>query len=160
MIIKNILYITTPKEEFMLRRPLNLTSELENRESRACKKSNSNSTQDGREHSVDVKGNKLKSQLCKKFMENGYCPYEKRCKFAHGLIELRKNNQYNSKYKTKECGSFKNNHFCIYGDRCNFIHITDLDAPARPAKEDALDVPLELIRSVAQKESKLLRLLF
>lgn len=56
-------------------------------------------------------------------MENGYCPYEKRCKFAHGLAELRKNNELNSKYKTKECGSFKNNLFCIYGDRCNFIHV-------------------------------------
>jgi hypothetical protein len=45
--------------------------------------------------------NKEKSQLCKKFVENGYCPYQKKCKFAHGSHELKKNYQTNSKYKTK-----------------------------------------------------------
>lgn len=64
-------------------------------------------------------------------MENGYCPYEKRCKFAHGSQELRKNDQLNSKYKTKECGSFKNHQFCAYGDRCNFIHCTNSTLPRR-----------------------------
>jgi hypothetical protein len=65
---------------------------------------------------------KEKSQLCKKFVENGYCPYEKRCKFAHGLHELKKNQQANSKYKTKTCGGFLQDGFCPYGNRCNFIH--------------------------------------
>ena len=27
---------------------------------------------------------KEKSELCRKFMEFGYCPYQKKCKFAHG----------------------------------------------------------------------------
>lgn len=45
--------------------------------------------------------NKEKSELCRKFMEFGYCPYQKKCKFAHGCHELKKNNTTNSKYKTK-----------------------------------------------------------
>lgn len=28
--------------------------------------------------------NKEKSELCRKFMEKGFCPYQKKCKFAHG----------------------------------------------------------------------------
>lgn len=31
-----------------------------------------------------IKPSNEKSQLCKKFMENGNCPYQKKCKFAHG----------------------------------------------------------------------------
>ena len=59
-----------------------------------------------RERPQCVNFHKEKSQLCKKFIENGYCPYEKRCKFAHGLHELKKNDQMNCKYKTKVCVGF------------------------------------------------------
>ena len=52
--------------------------------------------------------NKEKSELCRKFMEKGFCPYQKKCKFAHGSHELKRNNAMNSKYKTKECGAFFN----------------------------------------------------
>jgi len=31
-----------------------------------------------------IRKDKEKSQLCKKYLENGFCPYEKKCKFAHG----------------------------------------------------------------------------
>ena len=96
-------------------------------------------------------------------MEVGYCPYEIRCKFAHGLVDLRKNNEYNSKYKTKECGSFKNHHYCVYGDRCNFIHVTgsaQKDSDSAVCDEKSYDLEMELIRKVIQKESKILRLLF
>ena len=65
---------------------------------------------------------KEKSELCKKFTEFGYCPYEKKCKFAHGFHELRKNNTTNGKYKTKECVTFSKDLVCNYGSRCNFIH--------------------------------------
>ena len=160
---KILFYLNQIDISTMLRRQLQPTQAHQRREERTYQKSNSNSTQDGKEDSVDAKYNKLKSQLCKKYMENGYCPYEKRCKFAHGLGELRKNNQYNSKYKTKECGSFKNNHFCIYGDRCNFIHVTtsalqEEETLLRQPK--TVDVDMELIRSINQKQSKLLSLLF
>ena len=69
-----------------------------------------------------IRKDKEKSQLCKKYLEFGFCPYEKKCKFAHGSHELRKNQQVNSKYKTKECGVFLTEGFCMYGERCNFIH--------------------------------------
>jgi hypothetical protein len=69
-----------------------------------------------------IRKDKEKSQLCKKFLEFGFCPYEKKCKFAHGSHELRKNQQPNSKYKTKECGVYLSEGFCMYGERCNFIH--------------------------------------
>jgi CCCH zinc finger protein C3H-4 len=55
-------------------------------------------------------------------MENGYCPYRHKCKFAHGSHELRKNNCKNSLYKTKECVVFFRDGHCGYGNRCNFLH--------------------------------------
>jgi hypothetical protein len=77
---------------------------------------------------------KEKSQLCKKFIENGCCPYKTRCKFAHGLHELKKNQQANCKYKTKLCGVFLEEGACCYGNRCNFIHPPPLPcAPRLPA---------------------------
>ncbi len=48
------------------------------------KKSSSHSTDESADESGEIKVGKEKSQLCKRFMENGYCPYEKKCKFAHG----------------------------------------------------------------------------
>lgn len=65
---------------------------------------------------------KEKSELCKKFTEQGFCPYGSRCKFAHGSHELRQNHCQNSKYKTKECHTFSSICHCKYGDRCNFLH--------------------------------------
>ena len=65
---------------------------------------------------------KEKSELCKKFLEKGSCPYGEKCKFAHGSHELRQNHGQNAKYKTKECLTFFNGCHCKYGDRCNFLH--------------------------------------
>ncbi len=31
---------------------------------------------------------KYKTELCKNFSETGFCPYRKKCKFAHGINEL------------------------------------------------------------------------
>lgn len=98
---------------------------------------------------------KEKSQLCKKFVEHGYCPYEKRCKFAHGLHELKKNHQANCKYKTKTCGGFLQEGFCPYGNRCNFIHPPALTtAPPR-----ALEAGMALIKMSSARHSRLLLLL-
>lgn len=44
--------------------------------------------------------NKIKTSLCKKWAESGYCPYGYKCQFAHGIAELRCNVGEIS-YKTK-----------------------------------------------------------
>lgn len=72
--------------------------------------------------------NKEKLELCKKFTEYGYCPYDRKCKFAHGYHELRKNNTTNCKYKTKQCVTFVKEGFCQYGSRCNFVHTGEGEA--------------------------------
>jgi butyrate response factor 1 len=69
-------------------------------------------------------------------MENGYCPYEKRCKFAHGLEELKKNDQANCRYKTRPCGGYLHEGFCTYGNRCNFIHPHSMPSAASNRKID------------------------
>ena len=65
---------------------------------------------------------KLKRSLCRNFVEKGFCPYGRKCQFAHGLSELKINTTQNNLYKTKTCFSFQRKGFCIYGIRCNFIH--------------------------------------
>lgn len=120
------------------------------------KKGVSRSTVDSGEGSVEGRSDKVKSQLCKRFMEKGYCPYEKRCKFAHGSHELRKNHEVNSKYKTKECGSFAELHYCVYGDRCNFIHPTFATRAPQPPFPASLDFAFALIKKEPLVSSRLL----
>ena len=76
---------------------------------------------------------KQKSDLCWKFMEHGSCPYEDKCKFAHGSHELKTKNPVNPKYKTKECNAFSNHDACPFGIRCNFIHIKKDELCAKQA---------------------------
>ena len=74
-------------------------------------------------HSVRAhKNSKVKSSLCRNFSEFGICPYGLKCQFAHGLEELRCNNEHSSSYKTKPCNSFTKKNYCRYGYRCNFSH--------------------------------------
>lgn len=65
---------------------------------------------------------KLKNELCRNFLQYGYCRYNTKCQFAHGIDELRQNSAVNMKYKTKICQSFMNKGHCQYGERCNFLH--------------------------------------
>uniref|UniRef100_A0A1I7TK77 C3H1-type domain-containing protein n=1 Tax=Caenorhabditis tropicalis TaxID=1561998 RepID=A0A1I7TK77_9PELO len=59
------------------------------------------------------------------------CEMGSRCKFAHGLKELRSSDvptRYpNNKYKTKLCKNYARGGtgFCPYGLRCEFVHPTD-----------------------------------
>ncbi len=76
-----------------------------------------------RSFTINPEESKQKAELCKQFMEFGECPYQGRCKFAHGSHELLRNQQANMKYKTKECENFRKKWCCLYGKRCNFIHI-------------------------------------
>lgn len=116
--------------------------------------SHSLSTEESPRDHLPLPSYKEKSQLCKKFVEQGYCPYEKRCKFAHGLQELKKNHQANCKYKTKVCGGFLQQGFCPYGNRCNFIH-----PPSAPTRARELDANLVAIRLEGRGVSRLLMLL-
>ena len=65
---------------------------------------------------------KIKSSLCKNYMERGTCPYGRRCQFAHGPNELKCNSDNSMSYKTRPCHSFERKGYCAYGTRCNFIH--------------------------------------
>ena len=68
--------------------------------------------------------NKIKVELCKNFVEKGYCPYENRCKFAHGIEELRAKDTWGNSelYRTRKCKVFYEKHECKFGERCNFMH--------------------------------------
>jgi hypothetical protein len=48
---------------------------------------------------------RFKTELCRCFMETGYCQFGSRCQFAHGRIELREAKK-SFNYKTVECSSF------------------------------------------------------
>lgn len=65
---------------------------------------------------------KAKSSLCRNFSEKGYCPYGKKCQFAHGIHELRFNAD-ETVYKTKLCVAFTKKNYCPYGPRCNYLHL-------------------------------------
>jgi hypothetical protein len=64
---------------------------------------------------------KYKTELCKSFMQNNFCIYGNKCRFAHGYKELVRKKQINN-YKQKTCNSFFNKGYCPYGNRCNFKH--------------------------------------
>ena len=64
---------------------------------------------------------KYKTELCKKFQSNGFCPYGNKCQFAHGKEELITKIQ-NANYKKEKCKSFYEKGYCPYGIRCNFQH--------------------------------------
>lgn len=65
---------------------------------------------------------KVKVELCRNYVENGYCIYAERCCFAHGYEELCRNTTLGPKLRTKQCRLFHKELVCKYGSRCNFIH--------------------------------------
>ena len=62
-----------------------------------------------------------KTELCKQFLSRGYCPYGRKCRFAHGTNELIKK-IHRANYKKEKCKSFYENGYCSYGSRCQFRH--------------------------------------
>uniref|UniRef100_A0ACD5XF27 Uncharacterized protein n=2 Tax=Avena sativa TaxID=4498 RepID=A0ACD5XF27_AVESA len=61
-----------------------------------------------------------KTELCNKW-ENGACPYADRCRFAHGLQEMRPVIRH-PRYKTLPCQMMAAASGCPYGHRCHFRH--------------------------------------
>ncbi|KAI9364085.1 hypothetical protein BD770DRAFT_357955 [Pilaira anomala] len=63
----------------------------------------------------------FKTEMCRNWQEMGECRYSKKCRFAHGLEELRCI-QRHVRYKTEICKTFHLTGTCLYGVRCTFIH--------------------------------------
>jgi butyrate response factor 1 len=61
-----------------------------------------------------------KTELCNKW-EQGACPYADRCRFAHGLQEMRPVIRH-PRYKTLPCQMVAAASGCPYGHRCHFRH--------------------------------------
>lgn len=74
-----------------------------------------------------------KVSLCSNWANKGSCPYNQKCRFAHGVEQLRCVDE--SLYKTKACIKFLRQHFCPYGFRCNFTHET-ANCEEQPTCED------------------------
>jgi butyrate response factor len=62
----------------------------------------------------------VKTEMCNKW-ERGVCPYDGRCRFAHGMEELRPVIRH-PRYKTLPCQLFAAPSGCPYGHRCHFRH--------------------------------------
>jgi hypothetical protein len=65
---------------------------------------------------------KFKTELCKSWVETGFCIYGNKCRFAHGKLEIFVKPSNNTKYKQKNCLTFFQQGFCNYGKRCHFKH--------------------------------------
>lgn len=65
---------------------------------------------------------KYKTEMCKTWVNQNFCPYGNKCRFAHGRKDLFRKNVDAGKYKQKECSSFYFFGFCLYGERCHFKH--------------------------------------
>jgi len=67
---------------------------------------------------------KYKTEMCKNWIEVGFCRYGGKCQFAHGDHELmgKAPPVNNQKYKSKTCTTFAETLFCPYGQRCLFRH--------------------------------------
>lgn len=66
--------------------------------------------------------NTYKTEMCRTWIETNACPYNEKCRFAHGKKELHDKLIIGINYKQKECKSFHTMGFCNYGSRCHFKH--------------------------------------
>lgn len=89
-----------------------------------------------------------KTRLCENFQTLGFCPYAKKCAFAHGADDLKtrpivsNHTPYKkqSLYKTTLCESFNATGVCAYLDKCDFAHgPNDLRRPDSPHSQQDLE---------------------
>lgn len=82
---------------------------------------------------IQVPDLKYKTELCRTWVEQNYCPYMEKCRFAHGKNDLQDKIIFGKNYKQKDCKSFHSKGFCPYGPRCLFRHderkFSDLNRP-------------------------------
>jgi len=93
-----------------------------------------------------LKAQLYKTELCRSWRYAGSCRYLNKCKFAHGLPDLRPV-QRSRKYKTQLCNKWSTYGFCPYGDRCQFLHgmqvgFSTMPAPYTPPRK----MPLQMIQ--------------
>lgn len=70
-----------------------------------------------------IKDPKYKTEMCKNWEKSGSCPYNNKCRFAHGREELmNKEIEANPNYRARDCLSFFKYGYCNYGRRCCFKH--------------------------------------
>ena len=62
-----------------------------------------------------------KTMLCKSLARNEVCGYETRCRFAHGVHELRLR-PVSAVFKTEPCDSYTKSGACGYERHCSFLH--------------------------------------
>ena len=92
----------------------------------------------GNQGQLHTQKQKYKTQLCRHWIQNGFCPLDNFCQFAHGDKELRQPNDplpknfgrtalgaVHSNYKTILCKYWKETGTCKYGDACSFFHDND-----------------------------------
>ena len=65
---------------------------------------------------------KFKTELCKYYEANQYCPYGDKCAYAHGKENLRSKVTNTTAYRSKKCTQFFEQGYCPYGNRCQFAH--------------------------------------
>jgi len=82
---------------------------------------------------LQVPDMKYKTELCRTWIEQNYCPYMEKCRFAHGKHDLQDKIILGKNYKQKDCKSFHSKGYCPYGPRCLFRHeerkFCDLNRP-------------------------------
>ena len=89
-----------------------------------------------------IKDPKYKTEMCKNWERSGNCPYNSKCRFAHGKKELMfKELEANPNYRAKDCYNFFRHGFCSYGRRCCFKH----DERKINEKTQALDIKVLLM---------------
>jgi len=80
------------------------------------------------ERSAKDRQSLYKTELCREWSTSGWCYYNKRCSFAHGLHELRPVFR-SRKWRTKRCRNWHTTGYCPYEHRCQFLH--DQSPPRR-----------------------------
>lgn len=82
---------------------------------------------------IPVPDIKYKTELCRTWIEQNFCPYMEKCRFAHGKTDLHDKIIFGKNYKQKDCKSFHTKGYCPYGPRCLFRHdgrnFTELNRP-------------------------------
>ena len=88
--------------------------------------------------------------MCKNWEKNGSCPYNNKCRFAHGKKEImNKEAESNPNYKAKDCLNFFKFGFCNYGRRCCFKH------DERKIDEENLESDFKLLFSLTGNSKRL-----